>query len=175
MTIISFDEKYLSVFGRHASYSGHVTTSTPDPATAASASELGWLLRQVRLGYEADATAVVGDQPGGLRGFQLLCTALEGCPRSQIELGRKLGIDRNAMVHLVDELEAAGWVERRPDPNDRRNKSVSVTEKGTKAHHDLQARIAEATASLFEPLSPAERVELASLLDRVARGRRAEA
>lgn len=143
------------------------TTAAITQSPETTVSELGWLLRRVRLGFEYGAQAAVGDEPGGLRGFQLLCTALESCTRSQIELGRKLGIDRNAMVHLVDDLENAGWVERRPDPNDRRNKSVNVTAKGIEAHHEMQARIETATAHLWNPLSAAEREQLADLLRRV--------
>lgn len=144
-----------------------MTSSADQQAPAASATELGWLLREVRLGYEQGALEAIGDEPGGLRGFQLLCNALETCTRSQIELGRKLGIDRNAMVHLIDELEAAGWVERRPDPHDRRNKSVTVTPAGIAAHHEMQARIAETTAGLFAPLTEDERAVLADLLGRI--------
>jgi len=131
-------------------------------------SDLGWLLRQARTAYEHEASTVLASSPGGLRGFQLLCMALATCTRSQIELGRKLGIDRNAMVHLVDELEAAGLVERRPDPDDRRNKSVNITTKGVEAHHNLQQQIAEATRGLFDGLTPAEVDTLRDLLSRVA-------
>jgi len=139
----------------------------PHPARTISASELGWLLRQVRTRYEDEAVNVLGSEPGGLRGFQLLTSAIDTCPKSQIELGRRLGIDRNAMVYLVDELEAAGWVERKPDPADRRNKSVSVTPLGAKAHRELCDRIDEATFDLFEPLSPHERAQLADMLGRL--------
>ena len=37
------------------------------------------------------------------------------------------------MVDLVDRLEASGWVQRRPDPDDRRARLVDLTPKGRKA------------------------------------------
>ena len=35
-----------------------------------------------------------------------------------------------AMGELVDELEALGYVERRPDPTDRRAKLIMLTDRG---------------------------------------------
>ena len=41
-------------------------------------------------------------------------------PQSQGWIGERLGIDRTTMVQLVDELERRGLVERKRNPNDRR-------------------------------------------------------
>ena len=40
-----------------------------------------------------------------------------------------LEIEPITLVRLLDRLEAAGWVERRPDPNDRRARLLYLTEK----------------------------------------------
>lgn len=57
---------------------------------------------------------------------------LEGGARIS-ELATKVGISKQAVGQLVDDLEAAGVVERTPDPDDARAKRVRWTPKGKKA------------------------------------------
>ena len=47
------------------------------------------------------------------------------------QLARGANITPQAMGELVDELEELGYVERRPDPSDRRAKLIVLTERGT--------------------------------------------
>lgn len=49
------------------------------------------------------------------------------------ELGRRLGISKQAAAKHIDALERLGYVERRPDPDDARSKMVLLTERGTDA------------------------------------------
>ena len=49
---------------------------------------------------------------------------------------------------LVDELEALGYVERRPDPRDRRGKLIAITKRGRAQRADTQ-RILERIESRF--------------------------
>jgi DNA-binding MarR family transcriptional regulator len=46
------------------------------------------------------------------------------------ELARGANMTPQAMGELVDELEALGYVERRPDPTDRRAKLIVLTDRG---------------------------------------------
>ena len=46
------------------------------------------------------------------------------------ELARGANITPQAMGELVDELEELGYVERRPDPSDRRAKLIVLTDNG---------------------------------------------
>lgn len=46
------------------------------------------------------------------------------------ELARASGVHKQVIGNLVDELEKLGYVERRPDPADRRAKLVCPTERG---------------------------------------------
>jgi DNA-binding MarR family transcriptional regulator len=46
------------------------------------------------------------------------------------ELARGANMTPQAMGGLVDELEALGYVERRPDPTDRRAKLIVLTDRG---------------------------------------------
>jgi DNA-binding MarR family transcriptional regulator len=46
------------------------------------------------------------------------------------ELARRAEITKQAVGQLVTDLEAVGYVERRPDPTDQRAKIVTLTERG---------------------------------------------
>lgn len=47
-----------------------------------------------------------------------------------VDLAARAGITKQSMGELVDDLERKGYVERRPDPADRRAKMVVLTDKG---------------------------------------------
>jgi DNA-binding MarR family transcriptional regulator len=47
--------------------------------------------------------------------------------RTQQELATALGLHRNSMVGLIDDLEKSGLVERRRHPNDRRAYAIHLT------------------------------------------------
>jgi DNA-binding MarR family transcriptional regulator len=48
------------------------------------------------------------------------------------ELTKLARVRKQTMAQAVEELEALGYVERRPDPTDRRARLVFLTERGTK-------------------------------------------
>lgn len=49
------------------------------------------------------------------------------------EMAAQAGITQQSMSELVDSLESLGYLERRPDPNDRRARIIGFTELGWKA------------------------------------------
>jgi DNA-binding MarR family transcriptional regulator len=46
------------------------------------------------------------------------------------ELAKRAHVRKQTMAQAVDELDAMGYVERRPDPNDRRARLVVLTSRG---------------------------------------------
>jgi DNA-binding MarR family transcriptional regulator len=86
---------------------------------------------------------------------------------AQGPLADRVAVDRSDMVALVDELEAAGHVERSPDPDDRRRKIVSITGSGTEVLDELGELVEAADDELLAPLSEAERRTLVELLTRI--------
>jgi DNA-binding MarR family transcriptional regulator len=74
------------------------------------------------------------------------------------------------MTYLLDELEGAGLVARRPDPADRRARQVLLTDAGCARLCDLERRLRDAEDQLLAPLEPAERDVLRALLQRLAVG-----
>jgi DNA-binding MarR family transcriptional regulator len=63
---------------------------------------------------------------------------------TQIELARLSDLDKTTMVVTLDELEAAGYAERRPSRVDRRARVVVVTDEGRRlvaAGHEIADRV----------------------------------
>ncbi len=130
--------------------------------------DLGWALGQVMRAHLRTAQEVVGGLPGGPRGYQVLAVAGRGEPSSQLALAQKLGVDRTVMTYLLDDLEGAGLIERRPDPADRRARRVVLTEAGQTLLCDLERRFRSAEEHLLDPLDADERTVLRDLLQRLA-------
>jgi DNA-binding MarR family transcriptional regulator len=106
----------------------------------------------------------LGFRLGGGRGKVLL--QLRGGPMTLRQLAEANGVDAPYATLIVDQLEAHGLVERRPHPDDRRRKLVTLTPDG-------HAAIATADAILLRPpsaiggLSTADLGELVGLLERL--------
>jgi DNA-binding MarR family transcriptional regulator len=63
-------------------------------------------------------------------------------------LASRAGMTKQAMGQLVDECEALGIIERRPDPSDRRARIIAFTQRGRKLLEVLHQGIARAEAEM---------------------------
>jgi DNA-binding MarR family transcriptional regulator len=122
----------------------------------ALADDLGWGLGMIFRAYVKAAHAAVADLPGGPRGYQVLSAAAQGTFASQLALAQHLGVDRTVMTYLLDDLEAAGLIERRPDPADRRARRIVATEQGNELLTSLNDRLRGAEDHLLAPLGTTE-------------------
>ena len=68
------------------------------------------------------------------------------------------------MVAALNELADGGYLERRPDPTDKRRNVVTITDRGRARVAELRARAAAIQEELLAPLTTAERAELVRLL-----------
>ena len=118
----------------------------------ALAGDLGWGLGVVLRAYATAAHTAVADLPGGPRGYQILSAAAQGAVTSQLALAQHLGVDRTVMTYLLDDLEAARLIERRPDATDRRARRVVATRRGTELLATLNDRLRAAEADVLAPL-----------------------
>jgi DNA-binding MarR family transcriptional regulator len=148
---------------------------TSDPTDCAAGDEacngvdgdLGWALGVVFRSYVKATIVALGGVPGGPRGYQVLTTAMAGPPRTQLALAQQLGIDRTVMTYLLDDIERAGLVERRPDPADRRATLVALTARGTEVVSAIHAARAAEADDFFARLDEADRATLALVLQKL--------
>jgi DNA-binding MarR family transcriptional regulator len=131
-------------------------------------SDLGWALGTVTRSYLRIAAEAVADLPGGPRGYQVLSSAAKGDAGTQLAMAQRLGVDRTVMTYLLDDLEKAGLVERKPDPADRRARRVLLTEDGRARLCDVERRLRRVEDHVLGPLDATERDTLRTLLQRVA-------
>jgi DNA-binding MarR family transcriptional regulator len=85
---------------------------------------------------------------------------------SQQMLGEDLMVDANNVVILLNELEAAGFAERRRDPLDRRRHTVVVTAAGRRAIERAEHAREALEDEVLAGLTPEERETLGDLLRR---------
>lgn len=103
-----------------------------------------------------------------LRHMAALAVLDEG-PTTQLELGRRLGLDPSDVTATVDDLEADGLVARTSDQADRRRKVVSVTRSGQRKFAELDKVARGLADALLEPVSERRRRQLHDDLLRVLR------
>lgn len=138
-----------------------------EPAPARLTGLTSWLLTQTA----AHAHRLVTDGFAAVdaRGYhyRVLATLDEFGPASQATVGRRSGVHLSDLVATINELAAAGLVERAPDPEDRRRNVVTVTAAGREQLRRLDERLTGVQDELLAPLSPTERDELRRLLGRL--------
>ena len=108
-------------------------------------------------------------EPLGLRTRQyaVLAYITEHGYSSQRRVAEALDLDPSTVVALVDDLEAAGWAERRQNPQDRRTRLIGVTPAGRKALRTAGGVVGNLNDDLLAPLTDDERETLLALLRRI--------
>ncbi|MBE8520696.1 MarR family transcriptional regulator [Amycolatopsis sp. H6(2020)] len=81
---------------------------------------------------------------------------------SVTDLGRRVGLSQSAAARMVDSLQAAGFVERRPGPS--REVAVQLTPTGRHTARDMLASRTKVLTDVLEVLDDRERDTLAALL-----------
>ncbi len=80
------------------------------------------------------------------------------------ELAAKAQMAKPSMAYLVEYLEQAGYLERAPDPSDRRARLVRLTARGWQQIEDALDIIADIEAELASALGPRRMANLRRLL-----------
>jgi len=104
--------------------------------------------------------------PYGLTTMQHL--VLEGLwyqeGQTAAELGKLLVLDKATLSGVLERLSEAGWVEKRPDPDDRRVVRLFTSSKAEGRKAELIALRTQANAELLAVFSPEEQVLLKRFL-----------
>jgi DNA-binding MarR family transcriptional regulator len=129
---------------------------------------VGFLLSQVGFASAGRFHGALRDLGLEPRHFAVLRYLAGAEGESQHALGEALDIPASRMVGLIDDLEERGWAERRRSPADRRAHAVHLTPAGRRALDAAMAAGTRHEAMLCADLTPGEREELVSLLQRLA-------
>jgi DNA-binding MarR family transcriptional regulator len=100
--------------------------------------------------------------------YAVLSGLEEGAAPTQSELAAAVGRDKTRLIPILDRLEARGLLSRTPDPADRRNRVVALTEEGRELVQSCRAGIREVEAELLAAIDPGERSVFVAVLDRLA-------
>ncbi len=84
------------------------------------------------------------------------------------EIAERADLTKQAVGYLVDALESRGYVERVPDPTDRRAKLVRWTERGLEQDRIAMESFADTERRWAEALGPGEVAKLREVLERLA-------
>jgi MarR family transcriptional regulator for hemolysin len=90
------------------------------------------------------------------RALPVLMIARAGGGMRQGALAEELGIESPSLVPLLDQLCAAGLVERAPDPTDRRAKTLHVTEQGRRTATLVEGVLDRVRTRLFAGAADAD-------------------
>ena len=128
------------------------------------------LIRAARLFNDAGLKRIQADpRYAGARAAHLAVLPhldLEGT--RLVEIARRMGISKQAVSQLIDDLEAYGIVERRADPEDRRAKRVIFTDRGRASLFDGLATLRAIEEEVLTGLTDTRRQRLREDLVRIA-------
>src|SRR5258708_4272593 len=99
--------------------------------------------------------------------FDVLMTLCHGDGIPQQELAERLLVTKANVVGLIDRVSAAGWVERRPDPEDRRVNRLYLTDAGRKLMAKVEPGQTALVREVFGKLTEEELRQLHALLQRL--------
>ena len=86
-------------------------------------------------------------------------------PRTISEMAEKLGVSNAAASQLLEKLVQQGFISRSEDPNDRRSKIVTSTEKGRKMLETIHTNHSEWLVELENNLTETERQNTLNVLE----------
>jgi DNA-binding MarR family transcriptional regulator len=145
----------------------------PPPADDSLSDNLCWLLARASHSLTNQLTAALADLGLSPRAHCVLSTAMAG-EYTQTALAQAVGLDKTTMVVTLDELEAAGFAERRPAAGDRRARIVAVTKAGERQVAKSREIVTGIQAEVLASLPAREREQFVSALARLVGERLAE-
>jgi DNA-binding MarR family transcriptional regulator len=140
------------------------------PVAEQAPRSVGFLISQ--LGFFSSKGFMEALEPIGIgpKEFLLMRFVQATQGRSQQALAERLGVPPSRMVALVDHLEEAGLIERRPDPEDRRVRGLYLTRKGRGALERAAKIAIDYETRLCAGINREEREQLIDLLQKLQAG-----
>jgi DNA-binding MarR family transcriptional regulator len=99
----------------------------------------------------------------------IVLSALDRSPiRAQSVLAEAIGADKTRIIPTLDELQQHGYIERMPDPDDRRARLLAITESGRAVKDSVQVEIQRGEEHWLGQLSANERDVFLRALNRLS-------
>jgi len=83
------------------------------------------------------------------------------------ELGKKTGLDSATLTGILDRIEAAGFIERKNNPDDRRSIHIHLTPKGNELSKEAINVIASANKEFLQVLTKEQRRDLFEIIKKL--------
>ncbi len=100
----------------------------------------------------------------------VVLNALDRSPvRTQAALAEVIGADKTRIIGTLDELQQGGYIERRPDPDDRRVRLLEITPAGRAVKNAVQSEIQRGEERWLATLTAEERTVFLRVLERLSR------
>ncbi|MCX3059675.1 MarR family winged helix-turn-helix transcriptional regulator [Streptomyces beihaiensis] len=141
---------------------------TPPTAPSTIRDLPSWLLGRAAARGRALVAAALAEHGLKMWHHVVLSAVVDRQPVAQADLVRGVGLDPKDMVGVLNDLQAAGLVERTPDPRDRRKNAVTATGTGARLVETCARVSRAANDELLAPLTAAERDQFLDMLRRVS-------
>ncbi|MFF3437084.1 MarR family winged helix-turn-helix transcriptional regulator [Streptosporangium sp. NPDC002721] len=131
---------------------------------AAEQGPIGYALAEVARAHHAEMQRRMAEL--GLHlGQELLVVDLHHNPgTTQADLVQRIGVEQPTIAKAITRMERAGFVERAPDPGDRRVTRLRLTERGEAVVDAVVAAWAQVESRASAGLSPDDAARLIRLL-----------
>jgi DNA-binding MarR family transcriptional regulator len=90
-------------------------------------------------------------------GYSVLLALDHSSVRTQAALAEAIGADKTRIIPTLDELQDKGYIERTPDPDDRRVRLLAISESGRAVKDAVQAEIQRGEERWLGTLSASDR------------------
>lgn len=124
------------------------------------------ILRAITL-YDRDLATSAGVTPAQLRVLQIVHGHPNGSTTPKA-LSSQMGVTQATVTSLIDKLQAAGLVTRRPSEIDRRQTNIVATEEGSSVVRNVPDALQQRFVRAFDQIEDWEQAQLVASLERVA-------
>lgn len=100
-------------------------------------------------------------------GYVVLSALDRSAVRTQAALAEAIGADKTRIIRTLDDLQRQGFIEREPDPDDRRVRLLAITEAGRAVKDAAQREIQRGEERWLGELSGEERAVFLRALKRL--------
>jgi DNA-binding MarR family transcriptional regulator len=131
--------------------------------------DLAAMLHPLLRGLVAAELPILAAHDVSMWGYVVL-DALDRSPvRTQAALAEAIGADKTRIIPTLDDLQRRGYIERSPDPEDRRVRLLEITPAGRGVKNAVQSDVQRGEERWLAELTSEERSVFLRALERMSR------